>query len=222
MKPVRHFSRILASRIEGAGQPAKSLLESASEIIVFGSRAAGIEGHDSDLDVLCSGRGPRLKTLALDLLWVPEHSMCDEDWLGSELATHIAQFGICIKGQATWPSLVHFGARATKRKLSRISSLLTAVSGGWSRLHPVFRTRYQTTIRREIQRYGHLVEHKAVPPTPLLDREWLVLPNATLDLVERVALCGQRSFAIRLLRATKQEIETADFGKEGNRGEVGD
>src|ERR1700723_2793978 len=146
MKSAPHFLTDLTLRIEAAGQPAKVLLDSASEIMVFGSRAAGVHACDSDLDVLCFGRGNRLKTSALDLLWVPESAMCDEDWLGSELATHIAQYGICLKGRGTWPSLVFFGTNATKRKLRRISSLLNAVSGGWSRLHPVFRRRYQTMI----------------------------------------------------------------------------
>jgi hypothetical protein len=211
MKSAPHFLTDLTLRIEAAGQPAKALLNSASEIMVFGSRAAGVHAYDSDLDVLCFGRGGRLKTPALDLLWVPESAMCNEDWLGSELATHIAQYGICLRGQATWQSLVCFGAKATKQKLRRINAILNAVSRGWSRLHPVFRRRYQTTIRREIQRYGRLVEHVAVPPTPLLDREWQVRPNGTLDFIERVGFCGQSAFAIQLLKTTKQQIETVNF-----------
>ena len=213
MKSPRHFLTDLTLRIEAAGQPAKALLNSASEIMVFGSRAADVHAYDSDLDVLCFGRGNRLKTSALDLLWVPESAMCDEDWLGSELATHIAQYGISLKGRGTWPSLVFFGTKATKRKLRRISSLLNAVSGGWSRLHPVFRRRYQTTIRREIQRYGRLVEHLAVPPTALLDREWQVRPNGTLDFIEKVGLCSQSAFAIQLLKTTNQQIETCNFNR---------
>ncbi|HSZ02732.1 MAG TPA: hypothetical protein VK788_24770 [Terriglobales bacterium] len=207
MNPIRdRFLATLTSRIEDAGYPTHTLLDSASEIVVFGSCAAGVDSAASDLDVMCFGEGPRIKTPALDLLWVPERLTTATDWLGSELATHVSKYGVPLRGRALWRSSAWFSPEATTRKRRRIARLIEAASLGWENLHPVFHKRYQKTIRREFQRYGCLLTQAAVPPTPVLDREWLGLGASILNLVACAELGEQTPFAMHLLSAGEDQL----------------
>ena len=148
------------------------VLESAAEIVVFGSRAAGVNSASSDLDVLCIGDGTRHKFPHLDLIWTPERERDSQAWLSSELAGHIARYGIWIAGAGSWREGVKTGADAVRHKESRILNLAAGLAAHWSRLHPDFRVKYLISLRREIQRLMVLREGEAVPPTPLLDKAW--------------------------------------------------
>jgi hypothetical protein len=148
------------------------LLKHATEIVVFGSYVAGLQAADSDIDILCVGNGPRLKSTSLDLSWVSESNISEDAWLGSELAGHIAKYGIWLRGDGRWRSHVFTGARAIERKRRRIVSLSRTVTQLWDRLHPIFRDQYNITIRRELQRLELLQKRVQVPPTKLLDDEW--------------------------------------------------
>jgi predicted nucleotidyltransferase len=173
---VIHSKRILTlalkDRIEASSIRSDRLLAEASEIVIFGSRSAGVESCGSDLDVLCVGEGGRVKNRFLDLLWVSEDRILTSAWLGSELATHIAEFGIPLKGGADWRYSVSFSQRAKDRKANRIRSLVRHLCSKWQALHPMFRLRYRTTIRREFQRYECLLRSVPIPPTPILDMCW--------------------------------------------------
>ena len=59
------LTAMLFDRMRAHGRDPE-LLNRAAEIIVFGSHAAGIHTADSDIDVLCVGNGPRLKSRSLD------------------------------------------------------------------------------------------------------------------------------------------------------------
>lgn len=148
------------------------LLKQAAEIVVFGSYAAGLHTIDSDLDVLCVGDGPRLKSRSLDLSWVSEKNVSEDAWLGSELAGHIAKYGIWLRGKGHWRTQVFAGAHAIQRKRKRIMSLSRTVTRLWDRLHPTFQDQYNVTIRRELQRLALLQARVQVPPTKVLDDEW--------------------------------------------------
>jgi hypothetical protein len=147
-------------------------LECAREIVIFGSYAAGIHTQESDIDVLCIGNGPRLKSNLLDLSWIPENKLDDNQWLGSELAGHIAKYGIWVRGNGFWRYSVFSGAHAIERKRERIISLSRTAMHFWNRLHSIFQDQYDTSIRRELQRLALLMNHVKIPPTKLLDDEW--------------------------------------------------
>jgi hypothetical protein len=149
-----------------------ALLNRAVEIVVFGSYAAGLQATESDVDVLCVGNGPRLKSRSLDLSWVSEKNICEDCWLGSELAGHVAEYGVWLRGSGSWRAHVFGGAHATERKRKRIISLSRTVTRLWDRLHPIFRAQYNITIRRELQRLALLQAQIHIPPTRVLDDEW--------------------------------------------------
>lgn len=162
---------ILFQRMGRLGRDCASLV-CASEIIVFGSCAVGLQTDDSDLDVLCIGNGARLKRRSLDLSWVSEEACREEAWLGSELAGHVAEYGVWLRGNGDWRVQTFTSLTAIERKRNRIISLSGTVTRLWDRLHPVFRSQYNVTIRRELQRLRLLQASVRIPPTKMLDNEW--------------------------------------------------
>jgi hypothetical protein len=147
--------------------------QSMIEIIVFGSRAAGVSGEHSDLDVLCIGNmKARRRTRKLDLICMQRNEYSSSGWLGSELGFHVANYGLWLKGEPSWISSAFASPGAISRKRERIVRLTSNVVNSWEKLHPVFRQRFPVTLRRELQRLHFLLNNVPVPPTPLLDRDW--------------------------------------------------
>ncbi len=163
----------LQNRLLLEGRAADELLRTTSAIIGFGSRAALVNRQNSDLDILCISRERHvLRSHLIDCVWLSapeaEHSL----WLGSELAGHIASFGVSLHGEWEWRTAVNVSSRAQDRKVVRVSSLLRNMSARWAALTPVFQAKYAITLRRELQRLNILMKRSPVPPTPALDSEW--------------------------------------------------
>jgi hypothetical protein len=147
-------------------------LDRAREVVVFGSYASGLNTPESDIDVLCIGSGPRLKSRNLDLLWIAEHKLGGTEWLGSELAGHIAKYGVWVRGDGSWRTSVFSGAHSIETKRKRVISLSRTAIHFWSRLHSTFQHQYDLAIRRELQRLELLLKHFQIPPTKVLDNDW--------------------------------------------------
>jgi hypothetical protein len=167
----KRLETMLSNRLRELGLD-QAILAGASQVVIFGSCATGLEAPDSDLDVLCVGNGPRFKSHSLDLCWISEKSICEDKWLGSELAGHVARYGIWLSGKDHWRIGTFTSRDAIERKRKRIVSLSRTVNRLWDRLHPIFRSQYNVTIRRELQRLKRLEEQVQIPPTRVLDDEW--------------------------------------------------
>lgn len=148
------------------------LLEEAVDVIIFGSRAAGVHSKLSDLDILCVGARERYRSERLDMVIREPSEVEDRKWLGSELASHIVAYGIAIHGSADWKNAVRLSEATVSQKERRVLALVDGLWAYWDRIHPEFRRKYLTTIRREVQRLELLREGIAVAPTPTLDRIW--------------------------------------------------
>src|SRR5579864_4665422 len=110
----------LQARLALANLDRNSFFSQAQEIVVFGSRAAGVNYDDSDLDVLCfTDRKVRIKTRQLDCICYPRSVSETSYWKTSELAFHIARYGIWISGQGTWRNSVHPSKDMIQRKQRR-------------------------------------------------------------------------------------------------------
>lgn len=163
----------LRRRLLVAGSDFDSLLKDADEIVVFGSCTTGLDRRDSDIDVLVSG-GPHApqKYRDIDLVFIDVGQLRSEQWLGSELASHVVRYGVWLRGEGCWRSLVRIDTSAKTQKVNRIERLASALFLRWNALHPIFRDRYRITVRREIQRLVLLREEIPIPPSRLLDRLW--------------------------------------------------
>jgi nucleotidyltransferase-like protein len=167
------FSQCLRNRLATAQLDYNDVTSKAVEVVIFGSRAAGVHRASSDLDVLLITRSKQhIKVAGLDCIILGPEEVTNSFWLGSELASHIAQYGCWIKGNLEWRHQVNISDRAIARKQRRVVSLMRNATQRWSRLHPVFHKRYAVTIRRELQRLDLLLNRVAIPPTPTLDKLW--------------------------------------------------
>jgi hypothetical protein len=158
-----------------------ALTEQACEIVVFGSRAAGLQRRGSDLDVLCIGAGERVKTSRLDIIWKTAREVESERWLSSELAGHVGAFGIWLRGSGGWKDELRPDNRAVDHKRKRILALVDGLHVHWKRLDDDFHQKYLTVIRRDVQRLQHLAASSPVPATPVLDSRWLSDSSCILE-----------------------------------------
>jgi predicted nucleotidyltransferase len=167
------LNRCLRRRIATSGLNWSDFSKRATEIVVFGSRAVGVNQEASDLDVLVVGNGARrTKRGGLDVIRVSSLDLASPNWLDSELAGHISKYGVWLKGGGQWRSQVSWRGEAENAKERRLVSLVQSVKYSWKQLHPAFQFKYGVTIRRELQRLLLLRNAVPIPPTPVLDAEW--------------------------------------------------
>src|SRR5260370_9052565 len=163
----------LRTRLTLANVNSDALFSEALEVVVFGSRAVGVNRDTSDLDVLCfTNQKRRIRTRQLDCICYPHAEREGSYWRGSELASHIARYGVWIVGNDAWRNSVLIGKEAIERKQRKIESLIRNAVSRWQQFHPLFRTKYATSARRELQRLYLLETGVPIPPTPLLDSQW--------------------------------------------------
>jgi predicted nucleotidyltransferase len=150
--------------LPNSGMTYEKLLDVSTEVVIFGSRAVGMHRPDSDLDVLVVGSDTaRFRVAGIDFVILRPEELESSFWLGSELASHIASYGKWVKGGGSWRPQVGISDRAAMRKQARIVGLLMRGPQWWSKLHPVFHTKYKVTIRRELQRLDLLRRRRRRP-----------------------------------------------------------
>jgi hypothetical protein len=158
----------------------------ADQLVLFGSRSAGVARPDSDWDVLLvRADGPAIRCASkVDLVEIPKPQLNSSAWLGSELAGHIAAYGHWIVGEPTWSASVHFSKFAIERKGNRLKSRLQNMQPSWDILQPAYQKRFAMIVRRDVQRYRCLVEGRPVAPSSMLDSTWGVAEmEATFPLL---------------------------------------
>jgi hypothetical protein len=156
----------LETALEAQQGSLAALLRSARQVVLFGSRAAGCAAASSDWDLLLVDgvNIPRIR--GFDLVQVSGHR-----WKASELATHVAQHGLWLKGEP--PARWHFDfERSALRKRHIVWVRLRALRSGWSRLSLPRKQKQFAILRRDMQRLALLEHHQPIPPRQLLDEEW--------------------------------------------------
>jgi predicted nucleotidyltransferase len=145
------------------------LFASASDIIVFGSRAAGLNRPDSDLDLLIIADKSGHKRIGkLDLVFVPDEKVGSAAWRRTEIAGHVATFGVSLMNDRPAFDVIH-DDYAALRKQARIHRLVSSLVPSWRLLNDELRRKYLIRVRRELQRFRFLRRGLPVPPTATLD-----------------------------------------------------
>jgi predicted nucleotidyltransferase len=172
MKPSTLESS-LGQVLVGAGLSLRALRAADAEVVLFGSRAAGLSHSASDWDVLVvSDVRPRARSLAgLDLVWIPKSSTATPKWWASELAGHVENFGVWIVGTRRRSARLDLRF-ASLAKWDVICDTARVVSSRWSALSEPFRLRHAGLLRRDIQRYLLMRVGTPVPPSAVLDSKW--------------------------------------------------
>jgi hypothetical protein len=196
-----HIKDRLRDLLSDSGMTYEDVVDASTEAVIFGSRAVGMHRPNSDLDVLLvDAKTDRLRVAGVDCVILRSEELTSSLWLGSELASHIAEYGKWIKGFGFWRHQVRISDRAAMRKQARLVGLLMRGPKWWSKLHPVFHTKYRLTIRRELQRLDLLRRKTPVPPTCTLDSEWDRHSSASDHLLEVAATLPLNSPAYRLAK----------------------
>jgi predicted nucleotidyltransferase len=173
MLPTKHevgnLRRSVRQVMHSENQSLDDLLQSSSDLVVFGSRASGLQRHNSDLDVLIVGEKRARKRIgSLDLIFVPEYQVQTLAYKHTELFRHIEAYGISLMHDQTLIAAVYDDYAALRKRL-RLEALSAKVVSVWDILTDGLRLKYLTKLRREVQRYRILERGLAVPPTAQLD-----------------------------------------------------
>jgi predicted nucleotidyltransferase len=137
----------------------------SSEIVIFGSFAYGCENSRSDIDILFVGDGVRKASRRLDFIWRRRERIESKTWLGSELANHIAEYGVWMKGTGAWRDSVFYSESAILRKKGKIFRRLTHLLLRKDRLSHNYKKQLLQKIILNIHRLKMLYERMPNPPT---------------------------------------------------------
>ena len=158
--------------------------ERAEQVIVFGSWALGVERPRSDIDVLCVGRGRSVASDRLHIIWMSSGRIAEHVRRGSELACHLAAYGVWLKGTRSVPKHVSPSADTINRRRHHIDSRMKALAMNWPQLRFQFREKHALKVRRDLQRLTLLKCGRANIPAPALDQEWQKVRNRSKCLSE--------------------------------------
>lgn len=171
-------ARRLTEVLTDAGQSWRQLTEAASEIVVFGSQAAGCADEASDWDLLCIGAGgPNVHTGDLDLIWRTHADVRSERWLTSELAGHVAAYGVWLHGEPDWTRHVRITQETVDRKRQVVRARFRAAALFWPRFSDRRRSYYRDKLRRDLQRIALMARGEPVAPGAHLDAAWARSPD---------------------------------------------
>jgi hypothetical protein len=199
-KEHEHWVGLLDALLARRDLSWKDLSRSCQQLVLFGSRAAGVSREGSDFDLLCIGSGSSRLGQSLDLVFVTPEDCQGSRWLGSELAGHVARYGRWLLGEPDWVHRVQPSRGAIDRKAERLRRRLHAVEENFPLLDAIYLDKHLALIRRDLQRHESLLKGEPVPPTPLLDQAWtrIVHPQGELERLARAARLESRFLLERL------------------------
>lgn len=210
METQERLNLALRERAKALPPEIKRRLECCTGIVVFGSYASGLETKSSDIDVFGIGDAKtHFRTPLIEIMILPEHDLYSPLWLESELANHIAAYGVPLGPRPAWFDSARLGPEAVARKQRRIHAYARSLEKHWEELTPSMRLRYELKVRHELQRLQLLTAGKPIPPTPILDRSFI--PDSQRTLVTSSELPTQTKEAILKLFPEAPRLETPAF-----------
>jgi predicted nucleotidyltransferase len=170
---LKELISIITDRLQNeASIPWVEVWEKSSEIVLFGSWASGSNRLSSDIDLLCVDFPRRIKTARLDLINYPSTFISSRSWLTSELANHIAHYGIWIKGDGHWRTEAHITEDTIFKKREQVWVRMARLLCTLRNAPDSQRTRELIRLRRDIQRLFLLSVRKPTPSANILDEMW--------------------------------------------------
>jgi predicted nucleotidyltransferase len=164
--------KAVVAELHARGIDLDDLAKTATQVVLFGSWAVGLQRPDSDIDLLCVGIGTRMKTGKVDIVWISPEFSKSSQWRRSELANHIIKYGKWLIGSNGWGSDIRISKEAIQFKRTLIRSRSTELYRRWNQLSADYRLKHVVKLRRDIQRLAIMRSGDAVPASPGLDEEW--------------------------------------------------
>ena len=188
---VRDDPSAMRAKIDAALRPlgltCDAIEQTASQVVLFGSRAAGVADENSDWDLLVVGEGRSIHARQVDLIRIPPAAVQSARWLGSELAAHVATYGRWLFGPDEWRARARVSPEAVTQKRDSVEFQLGELGRLWPFLLPAARARHLTRLRREVQRLEVMRGGHAVPPGRYLDLAWKQCSFPREDLADLMA-----------------------------------
>lgn len=203
----------LTIELERNGISLTELTSCCDEVILFGSRAIGAESADSDWDLLLVDCSQVFTAKGFDFIQKSSDESEAVWWRQSELAHHVAKYGVWIKGHGSWIAALDEQTDAAKRKRKKVSVKLESLFELWPMLRPAYRAKWLVRIRRDIQRLLKLIANVAVPPTPILDEEFSTTPNLVLTASNNLTELGDSELA-GLIERFNELLEADNSGEQ--------
>jgi hypothetical protein len=177
----------LMRRLQDGGIDVANVARAGGGVWCFGSRASECASADSDWDVLLVTTEPviqyRFDAGRLDVVQVSYREL--HDWATSELAAHVATYGVRID-DGREIRLRATPVMAAPRKCSVVAARATHVDRLWDSLQPAQREHATLRLRRDLHRAWLLKRAAPVPPTAILDGEWEAFGPRTRAAILRV------------------------------------
>jgi predicted nucleotidyltransferase len=149
----------------------EQLAAKSSQIILFGSQAASCQTANSDVDILFVKKGKGFKNEFFDFVTVDPKRIGLNSWLGSELANHIATYGIWIKGEDKWRNKVFISESSINRKKLLILSRLAQLWVKYESLKNKSMIKLFENVVLDTERLSNMINGLPVPPTAMLKSE---------------------------------------------------
>lgn len=176
-----------AEFLERSGGSFQTLCRDADEVVVFGSRAIGRSRPESDWDILLINCMNAHKIRGVDFVFIDQqHPETSSNWLQSELAHHVAEYGIWMKGIGTWRNELIGLDLAREAKKKKIAARVNELRRRWNVLRDRDRRKWVTLLRRDLQRLDRLDANRAVPPSAILDDEFRDSPSVISRTMKRL------------------------------------
>jgi predicted nucleotidyltransferase len=189
---------VLDTALERLGTSLSRLSTEAEALILFGSRAAGMEVPRSDWDILVVGSGLSRISRCLDLIFVPPETFKTSLWRRGELATHVGRWGRTLRGDRAWLETLsdaRIGDEAVENKRRRLANQLSASERYWPGLASWAKERRTLKFRRDLQRFELLYSGRVIPPSAVLDRQWSRAADGRLsELIDLADLRGHSNW----------------------------
>lgn len=126
----------------------------------------GCASDSSDLDVLCVGSGSKSADRSIDVVWATRSRLESQNWLGSELAGHVAKYGQVLAGQADWMGSTFVAEAAIVRKIHAVVTRSKVLSAFEDQLGSPRKRKYTVRIRRTSSVSGCCLLEKLFRPAP--------------------------------------------------------
>lgn len=178
---VEELRELLAHRTSRMPAKAAAAMADAHELVIFGSVARGVDGPTSDLDVLAIGAATRARSRSVDFVAISRERISERWWLGSELAGHVARYGIWLRGTPSWRESAFVSDWSIRKKSARILALLSELYVRRHILSSLHITRYAERVVLELARLELLQRRAFITATDELRDDLIANDFAVVD-----------------------------------------
>tara|TARA_R110002072_G_scaffold534_2_gene3622 strand:+ start:152740 stop:153417 length:678 start_codon:yes stop_codon:yes gene_type:complete len=148
-----------------------NLYNQSEEVVLFGSCATNSQNIQSDIDILFVCEEESIRAPGVDFICTSRNKINSKEWLGSEIANHIAKYGIWLKGKGSWREKVFISSLSIENKQKIIVKRVSHILAKKEKLNSDQLNRLSVDVFLNLGRLWFLINGKAVPVTKSVSKE---------------------------------------------------